>query len=255
MRQGQLNLEGATKTEVAISRIQGFEPPEGYYLAFSGGKDSITIYDLAVKAGVRFDAHYNMTGIDPPELVQFIRANYPLIEMHRPIDSMWNLIHKNGLPTRQARWCCEILKEGGGSGRYVLTGIRWAESANRKRRMMTEICKKDKTKIFVHPIIDWSWNDVWDYIRLNGLKYCSLYDEGFKRLGCILCPMISKERSEQQMERWPKIAEAWKRATFRYWSKQNEGQKRFPTPESYWEWWLSRARWNYDKAQCIMFDN
>ena len=57
----------------AIDRLQTFEPPEGYYLAFSGGKDSQTIYHLAQEAGVKFDAHYNVTGIDPPELVYFIR--------------------------------------------------------------------------------------------------------------------------------------------------------------------------------------
>ena len=73
----QLNFAGINRVEVAVMRLQEFEPPEGYYLAFSGGKDSIVIYDLAVRAGVKFDAHYSLTTVDPPELVHFIKAEFP----------------------------------------------------------------------------------------------------------------------------------------------------------------------------------
>ena len=75
MQYGQLDFEGKTKAEIAIARLQNFEPPDGYYLAFSGGKDSVTILALAKQAGVKFDAHYHYTTCDPPELVQFIRRH------------------------------------------------------------------------------------------------------------------------------------------------------------------------------------
>ncbi|GAH28018.1 unnamed protein product, partial [marine sediment metagenome] len=65
------------KVQTAIDRLKQFEPPEGYYLAFSGGKDSIVIKELADMAGVSYDAHYNNTTIDPPELVYFIKDIYP----------------------------------------------------------------------------------------------------------------------------------------------------------------------------------
>ena len=61
------------KVETAIQRLRVFEPPEGYYLAFSGGKDSQCIYHLCKEADVRFDAHYSLTTVDPPEAVYFIR--------------------------------------------------------------------------------------------------------------------------------------------------------------------------------------
>ena len=75
-------IETVDKVGIAVARLREFEPPEGYYLAFSGGKDSVVIYDLAVKAGVKFDAHYSVTGVDPPELVRFIKQQYPDVKRH-----------------------------------------------------------------------------------------------------------------------------------------------------------------------------
>lgn len=136
---GQFNFAGKTKVEVAIERLKTFEPPEGYYLAFSGGKDSITIKALADMAGVKYDAHYNVTSVDPPELVQFIKKHHPDVAFEYPrykdgkVVTMWNLIPQKKMPpTRVVRYCCEKLKEGGGEGRFVVTGVRWAESAKRK---------------------------------------------------------------------------------------------------------------------------
>ena len=128
------------KVQLAIKRLQSFEPEDGYYLAFSGGKDSQCIYHLAVMAGVKFDAHYALTTVDPPELVQFIKTYYKDAWDNRHIAmrddgkpyTMWNLIpDKRTPPTRIVRYCCEVLKETGGGGRITVTGVRWAESSRR----------------------------------------------------------------------------------------------------------------------------
>ncbi len=260
----QLNFAGLNKVEVAIMRLKEFEPSEGYYLSFGGGKDSVVIYDLAIKSGVKFDAHYAITGIDPPELVYFIRNNYPDMIYDKPKTTIWKGIYIHGLPRRQSRWCCEELKECHGSERRVITGIRRAESARRHNRQMFEICRTDKTKYFLHPIIDWTpsryakpkTGDVWEYIFANNLPYCKLYNDGFKRLGCVLCPMETPRQTSVELLRFPKIAEAWKRACYRYWEKQGEGVQRWSTPEAFWQWWLSRkGEPKVDDAQCIMFDN
>ena len=62
----QLNFEGKDKVQMAIERLKMFEPPEGYYLAFSGRKDTQCIYHLAKEAGVKFDAHFSFSTVDPP---------------------------------------------------------------------------------------------------------------------------------------------------------------------------------------------
>ncbi len=234
----QLNFEGQNRVDVAIARIKQFCPPEGYYLAFSGGKDSVVIYDLAVKAGVKFDAHYNRTGIDPPELVRFIQGNYPDIVWEKPKENIWKLIERKGMPRRQARFCCEYLKEHTGDGRLVMTGIRWQESSRRRRRHMVEACVQGRGKRFIHPVIDWSESEVWEYIHSRALSYCSLYDEGFKRIGCVLCPMTRD--TERQIQRWPKIAEAWRRASARHYNKGRPSSMRFASVDEFWHWWLDR---------------
>ena len=135
----QLNWNGLDKVEVAIQRLKAYEPPEGYYLCFSGGKDSCVIKALADMAGVKYDAHYSVSTVDPPELVRFIKEKYPDVEFRRAHDkdgnpvSMWSLIAKNTMPpTRIVRYCCAALKETGGKGRLKVTGVRWDESSRRK---------------------------------------------------------------------------------------------------------------------------
>ncbi len=254
------------KVKIAIDRLRAFEPPEGYYLAFSGGKDSQCIYHLAKEAGVKFDAHYNITGIDPPELVYFIREYYPDVKHDMYKESMWRLIEKKGLPTRLYRFCCAELKEHGGEGRICVTGVRWAESARRKAnraafevlaskkedkqlfndndedRRLFENCMQ-KGKRIVNPIIDWEDADVWEYIHSRGLKYCKLYDEGFTRLGCIGCPMVGLGRVKG-FERWPKFEDAYKRAIARFIPgyiercKARGKEPLYTTVDEWWNWWI-----------------
>lgn len=249
----QLNFAGLNKVDVALMRLKQFEPPEGYFLAFSGGKDSIVLYHLAEKAGISFDAHYNITGIDPPELVYFIREYYPEVIGEKPLENIWHLVARKGLPRRNARFCCEYLKEHSGANRVVLTGIRAQESWHRRRRQMTETCRWVKGKSFVHPIIDWTTAEVWEYIHQEKLPYCSLYDEGFKRLGCVLCPMTTRAQALRDIQRWPKIAAAWFRACERHYGRGLESSKRWVSAEEMFKWWLSRKAIKGDDGQHSMF--
>jgi len=241
------NLDGKSMVDQAIAILRTYEPPEGYYLAFSGGKDSVVLYRLAQMAGVRFDAHYSVCP-DPPELMRFIKREYPAVAWDRPEHTLYWYIERKGFPTRRRRWCCELFKEAGGRGRVVLTGIRAAESPARQRRGTVEWCYRHRDKLYVNPILGWSTGEVWEFIRSQGLPYCHLYDEGWHRLGCVPCPF--ERKVERSMGRWPRIWENCRRAFRRGWERCGENghhgfresHRRFESADAVFEWWCSRDR-------------
>ena len=234
----------------AILAIQKYEPEDGYYVAFSGGKDSIVIYDLVKRSGAKFDSHMNLTGIDAPEVVKFVRDNYPEVIRHKPKMPMFKLIIKKGIPpTRVIRYCCHELKEIGGAGRVVVLGLRKQESIRRRDRELYEESKRTKNKMFLNPIIEWSEQDVWDYIMKYRLKYPSLYDEGYNRIGCIMCPMASSKEMLKEKERYPKFYEAYIRTFEKMLKRRKElGKRPFymgrysqqiaKTGEDVMNWWI-----------------
>lgn len=232
----------------SIDRLCQFEPPEGYYGTFSGGKDSLAIKELSKEAGVKVEWHYHLTTVDPPELIQYIRQYHPDVIFDRPEETMWQLIPKKRLPPlRQMRYCCAVLKEGGGKGRLVQTGVRWQESYKRSKRRMVEICQTDNSKRFIHPVIDWTTGEIWEYIRRRNAPYCSLYDEGFKRLGCVMCPQQGTKGMRRDAARWPKIAAMYKWACNRAYDKavadDLERPRNWGNGDQMYEWWISgRAR-------------
>jgi len=229
------------KVQKTIDRMRAHEPREGYYLAFSGGKDSVALYHLAVLSGVRFDAHYNDTTVDPPEVKRFMRAHFPDVQRHKPDQSMFQLLfYHKWPPMRQSRWCCRDLKERGGDARVVMTGIRWEESYNRSKRKMVETCYRNSTKTYFNPIIDWTEADIWEFHETEDLPHCCLYDEGFTRIGCVLCPMCNNPKRD--IERWPKFANAWiisfdRLIQFR---EENGLKTSFRTGEELFQWWIQR---------------
>ncbi|MFA7122263.1 MAG: phosphoadenosine phosphosulfate reductase family protein [Bacilli bacterium] len=240
-------------TEQAIARLQEHEPDEGYYLAFSGGKDSMVIHDLAVRAGVRFDPHFSQTTVDPPEVQRFIKEYYSYVAWDKPRNSMFQMIVKHRMvPTRLIRYCCSELKEIGGAGRTVVTGIRWAESTARRAREPFEQSRKIKSKWFLHPIIDWSTQDVWDYIHARNLPYCSLYDEGKERIGCIMCPMQGAKGMLADAERYPKYYRAYLHAIGKMLDVLKADGKTFThgsTAEEVMHWWIHNADYDTETTQ------
>lgn len=253
----QLEFDIETKEDVAIALIRKWAPKDKpYQVSTSFGKDSIVVTDLVIRSGVPADFVHNQTGIDPPELVKFGREHYPFVTWEKPKYSIWTGIKKKGLPKRLGRWCCEVLKEYSGKGRFVITGIRAAESSRRRMRSQVELETRNN-KSFLHPIFGWTEADVWDYIREHNLPYCELYDiPSWNRIGCVMCPLMSWQKTLRDWQRYPKFADAWYRAASRYhrrayplWvSKGNESATKLPTPEALWWWWLTRGQTN----ECVI---
>ena len=231
------------KINIAIERLKIHEPKEGYYLAFSGGKDCSVVKALCDMAGVKYDSHYSVTTIDPPELVYFIREHHPEVIWERKDVPFLKEFVKRGAPRRQGRWCCEIYKEGGGDGRRVLTGVRHQESRNRSKRRLFEKCYVSKGKTYLHPIIDWSERDVWLFIGKFNVPYCTLYDEGRHRLGCLFCPMAKQKMRDEDVRKYPNFVNSFKRAFQALYddrkAKGTDGIRNFKDGNEMWDWWIS----------------
>jgi len=247
----------ADKVKDSIQLLQDVEPDEGYYLAFSGGKDSICIKRIADMAGVKYDAHYSVTTIDPPELVYFIREHHPDVIFEHPEKSFLSRVAEQGFPQRQWRWCCGEYKERGGSGRKVVTGIRAAESTKRAGRKAVESCYRDTTKTYINAIIAWNDDDVWQFIKEQDLPYCKLYNEGWKRIGCLFCPMAGNQR-RVAAEKYPRYVKAFIRAFEEaYKNKKAKGYAsvdRWENGEEMFWWWLNENRTSEDSDQTVLFE-
>lgn len=250
------------------------DPENGFYLAFSGGKDSQVLYHLAVLGGVKFKAHMNLTSVDPPEVIRFVKKNYPDVELVKPRMSIYEMAKKKGcLPTRLVRWCCEEFKEMSGAGKVTLIGIRKSESTNRKKRNEIETgdrkfsgtfdqwsehqekmvtCVGGKDKILVSPILYWTEKDVWDYLKRMRIQYCELYDKGYKRIGCIMCPMSNYKQNVREMKDFPHVGKNWRKTI--EWLIENKWKDKplLQDPDMALKWWISKKSFKEFYADEVM---
>lgn len=252
------------KVEKAVALLKGFRdvtacsPECKPVLCFSGGKDSVCIRALADMAGIEYDAAYNVTSIDPPELVRFIKTHHPDVRfVHRidprdgRIDSFFrHMVNYGVFPTRLNRWCCEVFKHNVAHSEVKIVGVRAAESAARANRWKPITRWQNGKETVLAPLLYFTDNDVWEFIRSRNLPYCELYDEGFRRLGCVGCPMAGYESKLNEFRRWPKYEALYRRAFAGIWAKRQGtisrttrkewfGSRKFHNPDELFEWWLS----------------
>ena len=219
---------------------------------YSGGKDSDVILQLAKESGVPFRVTHNLTTADPPDNVYYIRRVFAALRdegidcrIDVPRRSLWRIMRETlVIPSRIMRVCCSELKERRmPDAPYIVTGVRWAESAGRRAksgiamvytarelgveekaaaagllttddassRRLFEQCQMRGVRV-LNPIIDWSDGDVWSYLHSRGIEGNPLYKEGWTRIGCVGCPLASPRARELAFARYPKLYKAWRDA-------------------------------------------
>lgn len=271
------------KLDKAIERLKlAAQMSETYYkkpliVTTSGGKDSDVCLALAKIAGINYEVQHNHTTADAPETVYHVRDTFRRLELDgvkctinwptykgAPV-TMWSLIPQKLIPpTRLIRYCCDVLKEGGGACRMITTGVRWSESVKRKNnrgiyetmpsdrkkkitlnndnddtRQLFENCKL-KAKRVCNPIVDWTDQDVWDFVSFAKVPVNVLYVCGFSRVGCIGCPMAGKQGRMTEFTKWPTYQRAYTRAF-----EETLKQRRERGLDTEWEtgtdvfhWWM-----------------
>ncbi len=200
------------KVDFAIRLLQSIPNEEPIEISYSGGKDSDVILELAKMAGIKYRAIYKSTSIDPPGTIK--HAVEMGAEIIRPKMTFLDIIKKKGTPTLRARFCCEVLKEYKILDRAV-QGIRRCESTARaKRYNEPTVCriygsKKNYVEVFL-PILNWTDEDVAEFIAERGIKCHPLYydEQGNfhveRRLGCIGCPLRS-DKGKSDFLAYPRL--------------------------------------------------
>lgn len=176
LESGEQEVSLERKVQQAITLLQTTCHGRGVVeVAYSGGKDSDVILELAKMAGIEFRAIYKNTTVDPPGTIAHAKSKG--VEMLRPTRSLKDILNTNGVPGHRDRFCCGYLKE------YkvldtCITGVRRAESSKRAKRYFepTE-CRihSAKEKSYqIMPILYWSDKDVEDFIKERGDTVSSL---------------------------------------------------------------------------------
>ena len=221
-----MNKELVKKVEQAVKLLQVCYKAAGEPLevAYSGGKDSDVILELAKISGIEYRAIYKNSTIDPPGTIKHVKENG--VEIRRPKDSFFSMMSKRGYPNRYKRFCCSVLKEYKILDNSVM-GIRKCESTKRAK-MYTEptACRiygsKKNHVNAIYPILDWSDEDELEFIEERGIKLHPLYyrEDGSiditKRLGCMCCPLKYYKKRLQDFKQYPGMVKAYLRCGNEY---------------------------------------
>ena len=181
--------------------------------SFSGGKDSTAVWHIAQKAGVE-KAFFIDTGLEFPETIEFVKAQN--VEFISKAGNFWQAVEKAGPPAKDHRWCCKLLKlnplkvhlnETGEC--LTVQGNRWYESWNRAELEAVTQNPNNPLQLNISPIRSWRALDVFFYLWLKEVPYNPLYEMGYERIGCYLCPAMLEAEQENMHKTHPEMAKRW----------------------------------------------
>ncbi|WP_406659822.1 phosphoadenosine phosphosulfate reductase family protein [Methanolobus sp. ZRKC3] len=240
----------------AINTIKGIANQGEYkdlpvHVSFSGGKDSLVILDLTISAlrKRKVEAFFINTGIEFPETLDFVyeyceKNSIPLTEK-KAGNTFWENVEVFGPPAKDFRWCCKVCKLGPANAaieecletsRTCLTidGKRKHESFSRANIAASEMNPFVPGQLNIFPIRDWRAIEVWLYIHWRGMDYNPLYDMGFERVGCYLCPAALSAEYHRMGEIHSDLYERWESFLLN-WAEKTGMSEKF-MEHGLWRW-------------------
>lgn len=203
-------------------------------------------------SGIPHTLEYSFTGLDAPEVVRFIRKYYPHCKIRRNKRTFWRDLAVNVPPSDRLRWCCTLLKK---TSTDQVQGIRTEEGSRRAKR---ERINRYNGRTLYYPIFHWREWQVWEFIKAHNLPYPPLYDWGFDRIGCVICPYHSEKTGKMHdlyRRRWPWFFKRFERAIAKLYHKRvSQGREMaYSSPQAFCDAWYldDSSRWYADYTDDI----
>lgn len=217
-------------------------------VGFSGGKDSLATYLIVENATSEKPPLFFMdTGIELPETVEFIdnfaKKRDVQIIGEKAGERFWESVDIFGPPARDFRWCCKILKLGPaataiaeeiGSETISFMGQRKLESFQRSIEPRITENPWVPGQLSANPIQNWNALEVWLYIFQKQEDFNPLYNRGYHRMGCYLCPASPLAEIESLRQTHPDLYKRWA-------TKMADWAQRYGFPDEWFE--LGFWRW------------
>ena len=187
-----------------------------FYVAFSGGKDSVVTLDLVQRAlpHNEFKVLFGDTGMEFPDTYRTVEIihdfcsdnniEFIVAKSDYSPEYTWS---KFGPPATVNRWCCSVhktspqvnlLRETLGKPNFTgmaFIGVRGSESLARNEYDFISIGEKHKGQYNCNPILEWNSAELYIYIYMHDLYLNEAYKKGNRRAGCLVCPRAA-ERNE-----------------------------------------------------------